>query len=44
LTVSEEACEFMWCFSADIETLDLVESHVERIEDALRGNLATYVR
>jgi ADP-ribose pyrophosphatase YjhB (NUDIX family) len=44
LAVSDEACEFMWCGGTEIEALDVVESHVERIEDALRGHVATFVR
>jgi ADP-ribose pyrophosphatase YjhB (NUDIX family) len=44
LAVSDETCEFMWCCGADIEALDIVESHAERIEDALRGHVTSFVR
>jgi ADP-ribose pyrophosphatase YjhB (NUDIX family) len=44
LAISDETCEFMWCSGRDIEALDIVVSHVERILDTFTGNVAAYVR
>ena len=44
LTTSDETSEFLWCPPGAIADLDLMEHHVERIDDAVRGDTAAQVR
>jgi ADP-ribose pyrophosphatase YjhB (NUDIX family) len=44
LRVSDETTEFGYFSPAEIESLDLMEHHRERIRDALAGQAAAFVR
>jgi ADP-ribose pyrophosphatase YjhB (NUDIX family) len=44
LAASDETSEFMWCPYGEVGSLDIVESHIERIDDAVNRNCAAYVR
>jgi ADP-ribose pyrophosphatase YjhB (NUDIX family) len=44
LTVSNETTEFMWCDPADLGGVDIMEHHLERIEDAVSGSSTASVR
>lgn len=44
LSVSNETTEFTWCRPGELDDVDLMEHHVERIQDALRGDGAACVR
>ena len=44
LTLSDETNEFAWCTRSEIEAMDVMEHHLERIDDALRGEAAACVR
>jgi ADP-ribose pyrophosphatase YjhB (NUDIX family) len=44
LTPSSETSEFCWCSHADVRTFDIMEHHIERIDDAMRADRAVQVR
>ena len=44
LTVSDETTAFGWYSATDLAVLNVVDSHVERITDALAGSAETCVR
>ncbi len=44
LTASGETSEFLWCSHDDVRVLDIMEHHVERIDDAMRGDSWAHVR
>jgi hypothetical protein len=44
LRLSEETTAFGYFSPAEIESLDLMEHHRERIRDALAGQVAAFVR
>lgn len=44
LTVSDETTEFGWYATTDLAELDIVESHLERIADALTDARTVHIR
>jgi ADP-ribose pyrophosphatase YjhB (NUDIX family) len=44
LTLSDETTEFCWCDPGDVGKLDVMEHHLERIEDAFTDAIAPFVR
>lgn len=44
LITSAETSEFTWCRYMDLETYDVMEHHLERIEDVISGVEAAFVR
>lgn len=44
LSISDETTDYGYFSRAEIEKLDMVEHHHERIEDAFAGQTATFVR
>lgn len=44
LTLSDETTEFMWCTLEGLEGLDIMEHHVERLEDTFAGVALPFVR
>jgi ADP-ribose pyrophosphatase YjhB (NUDIX family) len=44
LARSNETTDFMWCDPNDLGQVDVMEHHLERIEDAVSGGTDTWVR
>ena len=44
LTVSDETTEFAWCSPDELDDIDVMEHHIERIDDAVRGDTASSIR
>jgi ADP-ribose pyrophosphatase YjhB (NUDIX family) len=44
LTASSETSEFLWCSPTELDQVDLMEHHIERIADAVANDPKTFIR
>jgi ADP-ribose pyrophosphatase YjhB (NUDIX family) len=44
LAISDETTEFVWCSPSEVDGVDVMEHHIERIDDAVKGDVASSIR